>query len=95
MGHFIIGTTHNSNKFRPSDWAERLASACGHFDERCRLHYNPMLKPAKHDGIYGLFVASKLGALNPEAYHYAMDFAYRNHLQVIDIGMRDSMPDAA
>lgn len=95
MGHFIIGITNNSIKFRPSDWAERLASACGHFDERCRLQYNPMLKPVKHDGKYGLFVAIKLGVLNPDAYHYAMNFAYRNNLQVIDIGMPDAVPDAA
>lgn len=95
MGHFIIGFTHDSKKFRPSDWAERTASVCGYFDENCRLHYNPMLRPVKHDGLYGLFVASRLEALNPDAYRFVMDFAHRNQLRITDIGLSDKLPDVA
>jgi hypothetical protein len=71
-GYFIVGITDNGNKFRPSDWAQRIASVCGCFDERHRLHYNPMLKPIKYDGFHGLFVANRLATLNPDAYNYAM-----------------------
>lgn len=84
-GHFVTGFTHNSKKFRPSDWAQRTASVCGYFDKRCRLHYNPMLRPITHNGLAGLYVAFELKELNPDAYQFAMDFAQSNKLQITDI----------
>lgn len=94
-GYLIIGTTHEGNKFRPSDWIERLASVCGCFDENKRLHYNPMLKPVQLDGVRGLFVARRLEVLNPDAYYYVMEFSYRNNLQLMTIGHPDDIQSVA
>ena len=90
-GYFVTGFTRNNKKFRPSDWAERTASVCGYFDKNCRLHYNPMLRPIKHNGLAGLYIAFELKRLNPDAYQFAMDFALINQLQIMDIGMTEKL----
>lgn len=85
-GHFIFGITHSGNKFRPSDWVERIAAAFGSFDASQRLRYNPMVRPVSYDGLYCLFVAAGLAMIDPATYDFIMQFAMSNHLQVKDIG---------
>jgi len=94
-GYFILGLTNNGQKFRPSDWIERVATVCGCFDERRRLQYNPMLKPAFYDGNKGLFVDIRLETLNPNAYNYAISFSLSNNLQMLNIGQIENISNAA
>ena len=84
-GHFIFGITQSGSKFRPSDWVERIAAVFASFDAQ-RLCYNPMVRPAKYDGLYCLFVAGALAMIDPAAYDFIMQFAMSNHLQIKEIG---------
>ena len=81
-GFFILGFTQEGRKFRPSDWAERIASLFGHFDGGRRLKYNPRVMPTLRAGAYGLFVASSLANLEPTAFQYVMEFADTFQLKV-------------
>jgi len=81
-GKYIFGINENGNKFRPSDWVERIASTLGNYDASRRLRYNPYVIPTKLDGQYCLFVADILAAINPPAYQFVMDFVASNRLRV-------------
>ena len=89
-GHFILGITTNGHKFRPSDWAERIASVFGSFDGRQRLRYDPRVTPSRYEGQYCLFVASCLAASNPTGYDFIMGFATGNRLEIKNTGKPDS-----
>ena len=88
-GYLILGILNNGNKFRPSDWIERIASIFGNFDSRQRLRYHPMVAPARLNGQSGLFVDSNLVDSDSAAYHFIMDFAHNNQLQIIAINQPD------
>lgn len=81
-GYFVVGLTRHGNKFRPSDWAERIASVFANFDAHRRLRYNPQVMPALRAGVYGLFVASSLANLDPAGFQYVMEFADSYQLQI-------------
>ena len=89
IGHYILGVSWSGNKFRPSDWIERIATAFGSFDASQRLRYNPKVRPVKHEGQRCLFVASSLAVNDPDAYNFIMDFADSNHLQVKNTDQTD------
>lgn len=88
-GYLILGILINGKKFRPSDWIERIASNFATFD-RQRLRYHPMLAPVRLNDQTGLFVDSELMLSNPGKYDFVMDFAHRNHLQIIAINQPDT-----
>lgn len=82
VGHFVLGMTKNGNKFRPSDWIERIASVFASFGADQRLRYNPLIMPASVDDMPCLFVASSLASADPAAYRFVMEFANSYQLQV-------------
>lgn len=84
--HFILGVTQKGNKFRPSDWVDRLATIFAEFDYRQRLCYHKLVHPSIHQGLRCLFVAGSLAMVDPAAYSFVMEFAWSNHLQVVEIG---------
>jgi len=92
---FILGFTRQGNKFRPSDWAERIASLFAQFDANRRLRYNPRVMPILRAGAYGLFVASSLANLDPDAFHYVMEFADNYQLQVEYAEQAEGMQEQA
>ena len=51
----IQGVTAAGEKFRPSDWAERLCGMMSVFGEDRQLSYSPYLKPATVDGIVSVW----------------------------------------
>jgi hypothetical protein len=81
-GYFILGTTEQGSKFRPSDWVDRIATAYGSFYKH-RIQYHPMIRPAIVEGQRSLFVAAELEQQDISAYTFLMDFANHNRLQVI------------
>lgn len=81
-GNYIFGINENGNKFRPSDWIDRIASTLGSFDTNRRLRFSPSVKPVTYDGQRCLFVADELSLINPTAYRYVMDFVNSNGLLV-------------
>lgn len=86
----IQGLTSNGQQFRPSDWAERLCGAMscfrpeGYAGRNAHLVYSPYVRPTLLAGIKCVVVDAALRELQPLAYHFVMDFARDNDLQIVD-----------
>ena len=85
---FILGLTNQGKQFRPSDWSERLSGAMSCFrPDNCRqshLHYSRYVRPILIDGIRSVVVDHALREIEPLAYHFVLDFAKDNDLQIVD-----------
>ena len=87
---FIQGVTSTGKPFRPSDWAERLCGvmACfkpeGSHGLHAHLHYSPYVRPTLLAGIKSVVVNEELRGIEPLAYHFVLDFAKDNDLQIVD-----------
>src|SRR4051812_23549852 len=87
---FILGLTSNGRPFRPSDWAERLCGVMSCFrpegtgGPNAHLQYSPYVRPIVLNGVKAVMVKHALKALEPLAYHFVVDFAKDNALQVVD-----------
>lgn len=86
---FIQGLTRDGKQFRPSDWAERLCGAMSSFrpegtgGRNAHLTYSPYVRPTVLNGVKSVVVDEALRLLEPLAFHFVMDFARDNDLQVI------------
>lgn len=76
----IRGMTAKGARFRPSDWAERLAGAFAAIDPNNRTNYSPYVQPTTLDGISCVVVNKQLRALDPNAYRFLQSFAESNEL---------------
>jgi len=90
-GEFLIqGVTSDGRQFRPSDWAERLCGVMSHFrpagltGHGAHLGYSPYVRPTVFDGVKSVVVNEKLRDVEPLAYHFVVNFAKDNDLQIID-----------
>lgn len=81
---FIIGLTRDGNKFRPSDWAERLCGLLSAFDAQKKMKYSRYVSPMTHHGEKVVFVDSRLYDIEPMAYRFVLNFAKDNELQRIE-----------
>lgn len=77
----IVGLTKEGQKFRPSDWAERLSGNLCTFRNR-RILYSPLLRPAIRDGVKCVMVDIQLKASHPSIFKEVMDFALKNQLEI-------------
>ena len=77
----IEGVTEAGEKFRPSDWAERMSEKLSTFRKR-RIHYSPLLQPSMKDGNQCVILDPKLKQSNPELYESILKFAKSNHLRI-------------
>ena len=77
----ITSTTKDGQKFRPSDWIERLCSTLASFEVDHRLRYSQGVQPCIIDGEPCLVVARWLEATDRIAYNFVMDFARVNQLR--------------
>lgn len=93
-GHYIYGVTLAGNKFRPSDWIERLASVAAGF-QHGRLQYHAAVQPCQHAGQKCLFVGRTLADAEPALYQFMLDFAQHNQLQIEDTNPEQSFKDVA
>lgn len=75
----LKGITPEGNKFRPSDWAERLCGNLCTFRNR-RMYYSPLLRPAVIEGIKCVIVDSKLNTEHPAILKDVIHFATKNNL---------------
>ncbi|MBU2640682.1 MAG: DUF3579 domain-containing protein [Thiobacillus sp.] len=78
----IRGITTKGFRFRPSDWADRLAGAFAVIDPNNRTNYSPYVQPTKLDNIPCVIVDKKLKATDPDAYRFLQDFANSNELLI-------------
>jgi hypothetical protein len=76
----IQGVTAAGEKFRPSDWSERLCGMMSVFGEDRQLSYSPYLKPVMVAGITCVVVDRKLESLDPAAFKFLLSFARDNAL---------------
>jgi hypothetical protein len=87
---FIQGLTSDGKQFRPSDWAERLCGVMSCFrpegsgGPNAHLQYSPYVRPTLLGNIKSVVVNEELRELEPLAYHFVMNFARDNDLQIVD-----------
>jgi hypothetical protein len=87
---FILGLTTDGKPFRPSDWAERLCGvmACfrpeGSGGPNAHLQYSPYVRPTLLEGVKSVVVNGALREIEPLAYHFVVDFAKDNDLQIVE-----------
>ena len=87
---FIQGITSDGKPFRPSDWAERLCGVMACFQpadaggRHLRLQHSPYVRMVNLNGIKTVAVTEELRQIEPLAYHFVLNFAKDNDLQVID-----------
>jgi hypothetical protein len=99
---FIIqGVTSDGKPFRPSDWAERLCGvmACfrpeGSGGPNAHLQYSPYVRPTVLNGVKSVVVDEAIREIEPLAYHFVMDFAKDNDLQVVQACLLPDPPAKA
>jgi hypothetical protein len=90
----IQGFTAAGEKFRPSDWADRLCGMMSVFGEDRQLSYSPYLKPVFIAGTTCVVVDRALESLDPAAYKFLMAFARDNEL-VMRPGRLEKRPEPA
>ena len=97
---YIRGLTLEGQTFRPSDWAERLASAMSSFRPGgsgggmsggmsggigAFIGYSPYCVPQVVDGVKCVLVSEALKGIEPMAWDFVMNFARDNQLQVAEV----------
>ena len=90
----IQGTTAAGEKFRPSDWAERLCGMMSVFGEDRQLSYSPYLKPVMIGGTNCVVVDCQLQGIDSPAWKFLISFATDNEL-TLRPGRAAKRPDPA
>ena len=87
---FILGINSKGSQFRPSDWAERLCGVMSCFrpegsgGRNAHIQFSPFVHPTVVNGVKAVVVNNKLKKAEPLAYHFLVNFAKDNDLQVVD-----------
>jgi hypothetical protein len=99
---FIIqGVTSSGRTFRPSDWAERLCGVMSCFrpegsgGRHAHLQYSPYVRPTLLNGVKSVVVNEQLRELEPLAYHFVLNFARDNDLQIVSACLLPERDEAA
>ena len=89
----IQGVTQDGRSFRPSDWAERLASAMACFRPGggaggigAFIGYSPYCVPTVEGSVKAVLVNEALRDLEPMAWDFVMNFARDNALRMTEVG---------
>lgn len=80
----LTGVTKDGNKFRPSDWAERLYYALATYGPTGRLVFNPLVNIKQGEKFKCLVIKTKIKDSDPMTYDFLVDFAKSNNLEVTD-----------
>jgi hypothetical protein len=78
----LWGLTTAGRRFRPSDWAERLAGLTSQFGHDQRLAYSPLVRPLTLAGHKAVIVRRALAELEPRFWTFLLRFAEDNDLVV-------------
>ncbi|MDP2432619.1 MAG: DUF3579 domain-containing protein [Pseudomonadota bacterium] len=85
IGEVVIrGITTLGRPFRPSDWADRLASIVSHVGRDNRLHYSPDVQPVTRAGVRCVVIDRGLAERDARIFKFLLDFARENDLEVVD-----------
>lgn len=77
----IKGLTEAGNKFRPSDWAERLCGAVASYGPGRRIIFHPHVRMASFDGVKSVIIDAVLEENDEMLFEFLLDFARENKLQ--------------
>ena len=95
----IQGITKEGRTFRPSDWAERLASAMSCFRPEgsvggigAFIGYSPYCVPTIVGGVKCVIVNEALRGIEPMAWDFVMNFARDNELQLGEVCVLPNAP---
>jgi hypothetical protein len=86
----ILGVTSKGRQFRPSDWAERLCGVMSCFrpagsgGRDAHLKFSPYVHPTVVNGVKAVVVNNALKRVEPLAYHFVVNFAKDNDLQMVE-----------
>lgn len=80
--YIIEGFTEDGNKFRPSDWIDRIASMYASYGASHRLVFSDLLHPELYKGKKCLIIDTELEVKNPTMFEYVMHFAKSNRLKM-------------
>lgn len=72
----------DGNRFRPSDWIERISTTLASFGEDHRLRYDDEVQPCIIHGQKCLVVGKRLSERNPQLLAYILKFAEDNQLRI-------------
>jgi len=90
----IEGVTESGERFRPSNWAERMSGKLSTFKNH-RISYSPLLRPMMKEGNKCIILDEKLKESNPALYESILRFALNNKLRIRDTeNNRDSNKDS-
>lgn len=78
----IRGITKDGKRFRPSDWAQRLATAVGSIGPSRRVSFHPKVSMALIDGTSCIVVDPSLEDEEPQLYDFLIKFGEHNNLQI-------------
>jgi hypothetical protein len=93
--HWIIeGINDDGQRFRPSDWIERLSATLASFGSDNRLRYDRNVQPCVIEGQRCLCVGNGLSEYHPHAHAFIMTFARENRLRVQSYQPRNREDDA-
>jgi len=76
----IRSRDEDGQRFRPSDWIERLSAGLAHFGPDRRLRYASTVYPRVINGEKCLVVNGVLAEQHPELYAHILEFARSNRL---------------
>ena len=79
----IQGVNEAGQRFRPSDWAERISSLMATF-EGGRLQYSSMIYPLIINGIKCVHLDDRLQSNAPAIHQQVMEFVTNNQLNVVE-----------
>ncbi|MBP6019999.1 MAG: DUF3579 domain-containing protein [Burkholderiaceae bacterium] len=87
----IHGVTAEGQRFRPSDWAERLAGVMSQFrppgSAGGHLTYSPYVFPKVIDNVRCVIVDQRLHDLDPLAWNFVCGFAKDNQLKTSGVDL--------
>lgn len=88
----ILGITSSGRKFRPSDWAERLAGVMSGYRPggapSCigsHISYSQWCEPNLVGNLKSVILHPDLKKEHPEAWEFVIDFAKDNDLQITEV----------
>ena len=80
----IMGKTITGERFRPSDWAERLYYTVASYGKNGRVIFNPLVNLKQEDNSKCFVIDVELQNKNPMIYDFLVDFAISNKLEMRD-----------
>ncbi len=78
----IKGLTRDGERFRPSDWAQRLVNSVSSIGPNNRIIYHPSVQIAVVDGVSAVLVDQSMCQSDPRLMRFMIRFAASNELLI-------------